>query len=115
MRALLVLKQGTAATTGDLTHDLRKAKSLSNALLVMTAVPWTICCLAFSGLYWTYPRDKRKVLLSEGFSEAAQKGRLVQQNGFLRLEEDGEPEGGHRASQGFDSKWQLLRTQPDVR
>ena len=27
----------------------------------MTAVPWTLCCVAFTGLYWTYPRDKALV------------------------------------------------------
>lgn len=53
--------QGTATTSGDAVADLAKAESLCNALLVMTAVPWTLCCLAFSGLYWTYPRDKALV------------------------------------------------------
>jgi hypothetical protein len=103
--------QGTATTTGDVSHDLRKAGSLSNALLVMTAVPWTLCCLTFSGLYWTYPRDKGKVLTQQGLSDVAHRGRLVKRNGFLRLEEDGEQDVHH----GYDSKWQLLRTQPDVR
>ena len=53
--------QGTATTTGNVAHDLAKAESLCNALLVMTAVPWSLCCAAFTGLYWTYPRDKAQV------------------------------------------------------
>lgn len=76
-------------------------------MLVMTAVPWTLCCIIFSGLYWTYPKDKGKVYTAEGFSDL-QRGCLVERNGFLRFEEDGE---GH-AAEGFDSKWELLRTRP---
>ncbi|CAL8468475.1 g8015 [Coccomyxa elongata] len=103
--------EGTAATTGDVGHDLRKAASLSSAMLVMTAVPWALCCLAYSGLYWTYPRDKGKAITSEGFSDV-QRGRLVERNGFLRFEEGGE--GGEEGSstEGFAQKWQLLRTRP---
>ncbi len=56
-----VRAQGTATTTGDAGADMAKAEPLCSALLVMTAVPWTLCCLAFSGLYWTYPRDKARV------------------------------------------------------
>ena len=100
--------QGTAATTGDVAHDLRKAASLSNAMLVMTAVPWTLCCIAFSGLYWTYPRDKGKVIISEGLPDV-RRGRLVERNGFLRFEEGRE---GPSTDDGYDSKWQLLRTRP---
>ncbi len=92
-------------------HDLRKAASLSSAMLVMTAVPWALCSLAYSGLYWTYPRDKGKVITSEGFSDV-QRGRLVERNGFLRFEEGGEGGEEGPSTEGFAQKWQLLRTRP---
>lgn len=60
----------------------------------------------FSGLYFTYSRDKSAAQLKE--AAADQKGRLVQRNGFLRFEEDGDAE----ENSGFDQKWQLLRTMP---
>lgn len=52
--------QGTAETSGDVAADLGKARSLGNALLVFTALPWALCALFFSGLHWTYPRDRRR-------------------------------------------------------
>ncbi|CAK0781097.1 hypothetical protein CVIRNUC_005284 [Coccomyxa viridis] len=97
---------GTATTSGDVAHDLSKAKALSNALSVMCAVPWTLCALIFTGLYLTYSRDKAGAQLRE--AAADQKGRLVQRNGFLRLESNGDVE----ENGSFDQKWQLLRTTP---
>lgn len=52
--------QGTAETSGDVAANLGKARSLGNALLVFTALPWALCALFFSGLHWTYPRDRRR-------------------------------------------------------
>ncbi|CAL5221386.1 g3569 [Coccomyxa viridis] len=100
---------GTATTSGDVAHDLSKAKALSNSLVVMCAVPWSLCAVIFSGLYFTYSRDKASAQLKEAAAE--QRGRLVQRNGFLRLEEDGDAE----EKGGFDQKWQLLRTTPAQR
>ena len=40
---------GTAAPTGDPSIDLPKARALGNALLILTAVPWTLCLLLYSG------------------------------------------------------------------
>ena len=73
------------------------------------AVPWSLCAVIFSGLYLTYSRDKAAAQLKEAAAE--QRGRLVQRNGFLRLEEDGDAE----EKGGFDQKWQLLRTTPAQR
>ena len=53
--------QGTATTAGDIDTDLSKAESLSTALLIMTSLPWALCLVIFSGVYWTYPRDKARV------------------------------------------------------
>jgi len=69
-------------------------------------VPWTLCALIFTGLYFTYSRDKRAAQLKDAAPD--QKGRLVQHNGFLRIEDDGDVE----ENGGFDQKWQLLRTTP---
>ena len=52
---------GTATTAGDVDTDLSKAESLSTALLIMTSIPWAMCLVIFSGVYWTYPRDKARV------------------------------------------------------
>lgn len=38
--------------------DSGNAGSLGKSLLVFLVVPWTLCFLSYSGLYWTYPRDK---------------------------------------------------------
>lgn len=50
-----------AAATGDPAIDLPKADALSQALLLMTAIPWAACVLTYTGAHWTYPRDKRAV------------------------------------------------------
>ena len=49
---------GTAETSEDIEANMQKARSLGNALLVFTAIPWALCAIFFSGLHWTYPRDK---------------------------------------------------------
>eukprot|EP00878_Enallax_costatus_P014703 GHUV01015379.1.p1 GENE.GHUV01015379.1~~GHUV01015379.1.p1 ORF type:complete len:228 (+),score=31.89 GHUV01015379.1:2608-3291(+) len=59
---------GTAATqdctTGSrTTHhqaDFTKARALGNALTLFSTVPWTLCCLVYTLLHWTYPKDKRR-------------------------------------------------------
>jgi hypothetical protein len=50
---------GSAEVGPDVAENRRKAASLGNALLVFTAVPWALCAIFFSGLHWSYPRDKR--------------------------------------------------------
>jgi hypothetical protein len=50
---------GSADVGPDVAESRRKAASLGNALLVFTAVPWALCAIFFSGLHWSYPRDKR--------------------------------------------------------
>lgn len=34
------------------------AASLGKSLLVSLVVPWTLCFIFYSGLYWTYPKDR---------------------------------------------------------
>lgn len=52
--------QGSSRITGDPSVDVPNARALGNALLVFLTVPWTLCFLIYSGLHWTYPRDKKK-------------------------------------------------------
>ena len=88
----------------------KTSSGLANIMLeCYAAVPWTLCAIIFTGLYFTYSRDKTAAQLKEASAE--QKGRLVQRNGFLRFEENGDTE----EIGGFDQKWQLLRTTPAQR
>eukprot|EP00884_Botryococcus_braunii_P012902 jgi/Botrbrau1/21612/Bobra.43_1s0016.1 len=50
--------KGTAEVTRDPARDLPRARALGNALLLFMIVPWTFCLLAYSGLHFTYKRDK---------------------------------------------------------
>lgn len=54
---------GAAAAGGSLAglaEDVAKAKALGNALLVCLVVPWTICLVVYTGLHFTYPKDKQR-------------------------------------------------------
>ncbi len=46
----------------DVNKNTKKALALGNALLVCMAVPWALCVIMYSGLHWTYPRDKRRAM-----------------------------------------------------
>ncbi|BDA50407.1 hypothetical protein COCOBI_16-0830 [Coccomyxa sp. Obi] len=47
---------------GDVDQNLGKARALGNALLCCMAVPWALCVIIYSGLHYTYPRDKRRAV-----------------------------------------------------
>lgn len=53
---------GTSTVTGDALVDTRNAKALGNALLTFLLIPWTLCLIIYTGLYYTYPRDRRLAL-----------------------------------------------------
>lgn len=40
-------------------QDLKRAMALGDAIVICTALPWALCCLLYSGLHVTYPRDRR--------------------------------------------------------
>jgi len=40
------------------------AAALGKAIFAEIAVPATICCLAYSALYWTYPADRRRARMA---------------------------------------------------
>ncbi|EFN59499.1 hypothetical protein CHLNCDRAFT_138130 [Chlorella variabilis] len=45
--------------------DAQRAQALGDAIVICTAVPWALCCLLYSGLHVTYPRDRRLALRSQ--------------------------------------------------
>lgn len=53
---------GTSTVSGDPTIDLSNARALGNALLVFSVVPWAFCLATYSGLHYTYPRDRRRAM-----------------------------------------------------
>ena len=58
-----MLAQGAAELDPeDVDMNTRKALALGNALLVCMAVPWALCVVIYSGLHWTYPRDKARAM-----------------------------------------------------
>lgn len=58
-RDLLLATTAAITSAGDpIASNVDKAISLGNALLVFMVVPWTLCALIYTGLYWTYPRDR---------------------------------------------------------
>ncbi|KAG2426257.1 hypothetical protein HXX76_013015 [Chlamydomonas incerta] len=51
-----------AVKAGGPAPDLLKARSLGDAMLLFMVVPWTLCALFYTGLHWTYPRDRARAL-----------------------------------------------------
>ena len=45
--------------------DEQKAQALATALALCTAAPWAVCCIFFTGLHLTYPRDKASARLHQ--------------------------------------------------
>lgn len=54
--------EGASKVTGDRARDLANARALGNALLCFLTVPWSCCLAVYTGLHWTYPRDRRVAL-----------------------------------------------------
>ncbi|KAL4445751.1 hypothetical protein ABPG77_008950 [Micractinium sp. CCAP 211/92] len=62
---------GAAEVGPDFEENQARARALGSALLVFTAVPWSLCALLFSGLHFTYPRDRdRAAKLAAAAAEA---------------------------------------------
>jgi len=52
--------------------DLSKAEALGSAMAIMMMLPWTLCAILYSGLHWSYPRDKRRAAAAAAlFPESA--------------------------------------------
>lgn len=43
---------------GDVFFQVRNAQALGDSLAVCTLVPWVLCLIFYTPLYWCYPRDK---------------------------------------------------------
>lgn len=86
---------GTAEVGPDSAINAAKARSLSSALLVFTALTWTLCALLFTPLHFTYPRDRRRaeVAAAEALAEAAAAQDLLATAG-IELAAVGQGHGG---------------------
>ncbi|CAG9462739.1 unnamed protein product [Pedinophyceae sp. YPF-701] len=49
---------GGGASTRE--EDLEKAAALGSAMLICMVVPWTMCFLIYTGLHFTYPKDRQR-------------------------------------------------------
>ncbi|KAL3131568.1 hypothetical protein ABBQ38_007869 [Trebouxia sp. C0009 RCD-2024] len=54
--------KGTAARSGDSAVDVAKARALGSALVPCLVVPWTCSLLIYTGLHFTYPKDKKAAI-----------------------------------------------------
>lgn len=95
--------------------DLAKAVPLGNALLVFLAVPWALCALFYTGLHFTYPRDKRRAAMEElqqgGGASATGEGEAASSSSVGRrpvLEGD-EADGAMRLADVVDMQQQQRR------
>jgi hypothetical protein len=53
---------GASTVTGDTRADVANARALGSALLAVLAVPWALCLCIYTGLHFTYPRDRRAAM-----------------------------------------------------
>lgn len=51
---------GNATPSGDPVLDAENARAMGNAILVFMVVPWGIDLVLYSGLHWTYAKDKQQ-------------------------------------------------------
>ena len=54
-----------ASTSGEIETDRQNAASLAKAMYTAIGIPMVICCSIYSFLYFTYPRDRDRVLLQQ--------------------------------------------------
>lgn len=55
---------GEATATGDPEIDLPRAEALGRAIMWFSIVPWSLCLILYSGLHFTYPRDRDRAAYS---------------------------------------------------
>eukprot|EP00210_Caulerpa_lentillifera_P001751 g1681.t1 len=51
--------KGDASASEDHDKDLERANALANALLWFSIIPWSLCLVVYTGLHFTYARDRR--------------------------------------------------------
>ncbi|KAJ4950227.1 hypothetical protein NE237_027059 [Protea cynaroides] len=53
-----------ASKSVEVVRDRENAASLAKALYMATGIPFSLCCLIYSFLYWTYPRDRERARMN---------------------------------------------------
>jgi hypothetical protein len=53
-----------AASGTSVDVDRKNAAALGKAVFAEIAVPITVCCLTYSGMYWTYPVDRQRAQMA---------------------------------------------------
>ena len=69
---------GTSTVSGDPEVDIPNAHALGKALLAFLAVPWLFCFIVYSGIHFTYPKDRHNAVVKEKVS--VQHGRHQDEN-----------------------------------
>ncbi|KAI5079268.1 hypothetical protein GOP47_0004747 [Adiantum capillus-veneris] len=80
--------------------DTENARALGKALFVAFGVPFTFCCLLYSILYWTYPRDRDKAQAEWQLSQEGSPGITEINNlkpGYFSLSKDADLVGDEPA------------------
>ncbi|XP_049366428.1 uncharacterized protein LOC125831278 [Solanum verrucosum] len=54
-----------SSSSGEIETDRQNAASLAKAMYTAIGIPMVICCSIYSFLYFTYPRDRDRVLLQQ--------------------------------------------------
>lgn len=87
---------GAAARSQSAERDLANASALGSALLFFCLVPWVGTLLVYTGLHWTYPRDRARIAKAEA----------------AKLRREGS--GNGRAATVVDPERPLLRTEESL-
>ncbi|KAG0585088.1 hypothetical protein KC19_3G257100 [Ceratodon purpureus] len=113
----------------ELVIDKENALSLSKALYTAIGIPLTLCCLIYTFLYWTYPRDRdraRALALGDaqlGSAYEFQKFSLGEENELEIIDVYGEHEaedddddkdhhnnGHHNNGRSSETEWMFQKT-----
>jgi len=83
--------QGAAEVSADKAENQARARALGSALLTFTAVPWTLCVLFFTGLHFTYWRDRDRATAAAVLAAALEEEMAVE---LVGLNEEGLSDAG---------------------
>ncbi|KAL9250740.1 spinster-like protein [Drosera capensis] len=73
-------KQASTNSTTQIEIDKDNAKSLAKALYAAIEIPMTLCCLIYTFLYCTYPRDREAARLQARREEAPEEAHPILDN-----------------------------------
>ena len=108
----------------ELVIDKENALSLSKALYTAIGIPLTLCCLIYTFLYWTYPRDRdraRALALADAHLGSAyefEKFSLEEENeleiidvyGEHEDEDDDDHDDDHNNGRSSETEWMFQKT-----